>query len=58
MSLHVTMKQVEMTWAGLENIYVRRCLVYEVEGNRPRGRLKKTWSTVVDNGLEFAFEYI
>jgi len=28
-----------------------RCLAYEVEGTRPRGRPKKTWKEVVDNDL-------
>jgi len=27
--------------------WVKKCMVYEVEGSRPRGRPKKTWKEVV-----------
>jgi len=27
---------------------VKKCMKYEVEGTRPRGRLKKTWREIVE----------
>jgi len=30
-----------------DNDYVKKCMEYEVQGARPRGRPKKTWTKVV-----------
>jgi len=30
-----------------DNDWVRKCMEYEVEGARPRGRPKKTWTVIV-----------
>ena len=32
--------------------WVRKCIEYEVEGPRPRGRLKRTWSGVVEKDCQ------
>ena len=31
-----------------DNDWVKKCMEYEVEGNRPRGRPKKTWRQIVE----------
>jgi len=31
-----------------DNDWVKKCMEYEVEGARPRGRLKKTWREIVE----------
>jgi len=31
-----------------ENDWVKKCMDYEVEGVRPRGRPKNTWSEVIE----------
>ena len=35
------------------NDWVKKCMEYEVEGSRPRGRPKRTWLVVVqkDSGM-------
>jgi len=35
-----------------DNNWVKKCMVYEVEGSTPRGRLKKTWSEVVQKDCQ------
>ena len=32
--------------------WVKKCMEYEVEGSRPRGRLKKAWTEVVQNDCQ------
>jgi len=32
-----------------DNDWVKKCIEYEVEGARPRGRPKRTWREVVQN---------
>jgi len=32
--------------------WVKKCMEYEVEGSRPRGRTKRTWREVVQKGYE------
>jgi len=32
--------------------WVKKCIEYEVEGSRPRGRLKRTWREVVQNDCQ------
>jgi len=31
-----------------ENYWVKKCMKYEMEGARPRGRAKKTWRDIVE----------
>jgi len=31
-----------------DNDWVKKCMEYEVEGARPRGRTKKTWREIVE----------
>ena len=38
--LHVLRKE--------DNDWVKKCMEYEVEGTRPRGRPKKTWRQIVE----------
>ena len=35
-----------------DNDWVKRCITWEVEGIRQRGRLKKTWWDCVKNDME------
>ena len=40
-----------MVWACVakeDNDWVKKCMEYEVEGARPRGRPKKTWREIVE----------
>ena len=46
-------QQHRLTWYGRvlrkdENDWAKKCMDYEVEGVRPRGRPKKTWSEVIE----------
>ena len=42
------MKQNRLRWYGhvlrKDNDWVKKCMEYEVEGDKPRGRPKKTWT--------------
>jgi len=51
-SVDTTAKQVAMVWAcdvlrKEDTDWVKKCMEYEVEGSRPRGRPKRTWREVV-----------
>ena len=35
-----------------DNDWVKKCIEYEVEGGRPRGRRKKTWREIVDKDCQ------
>ena len=35
-----------------DNDWVKKCMEYEVEGARPRGRPKKTWREIVEKTVE------
>jgi len=35
-----------------DNDWVKKCMEYEVEGSRPRGRPKRTWSEVVQKDCQ------
>ena len=35
-----------------DNDWVKKCIEYEVEGTRPRGRPKKTWRVIVEKDCE------
>ena len=42
-----------MQWYGHvlqkeDNDWVKKCMEYEVQGARPRGRPKKTWTKIVE----------
>jgi len=46
------LQQNRLQWHGHvlrkeDNDWVKKCVVYEVEGSRPRGRSKRTWREVV-----------
>jgi len=48
------LQQNSLWWYGNvlrkeDNDWVKKCMEYEVEGARPRGRLKKIWREVVQN---------
>ena len=50
------MSNSRLCWFGLverkpEEEWVKKILTFEVEGKRLRGRLKKTWMEVINNGL-------
>jgi len=42
--MHYTEQKENTDW-------VKKCMEYEVEGSRPRGRPKRTWSEVVQKRL-------
>jgi len=35
-----------------DNDWVKKCMEYEVEGARPRGRPKKTWTEIVEKDCQ------
>jgi len=35
-----------------DNDWVKKCMEYEVEGTRPRGRPKKTWREIVEKDCQ------
>jgi len=44
-----------MVWACAvkeDNDWVKKCMEYEVEGTRPRGRPKKTWRKIVEKDYQ------
>jgi len=50
-------QQHRLTWYGHvlrkdENDWVKKCMDYEVERVRPRGRQKKTWSEVIEKDCQ------
>jgi len=51
------LQQNRFRWYGLvlrteDNYCVKKCMEYEVEGARPRGRPKKTWRVIVEKDCE------
>ena len=47
------LQQNRLQWHGHvlrkeDNDWVKKCMEYEVEGTRPRGRPKKTWREIVE----------
>jgi len=38
--------------AKRDNDWVKKCMEYEVEGARPRGRPKKTWTEIVEKDCQ------
>ena len=54
-NLGTTTKQVVMVWACCEkkyNDWVKKCMTYEVEGARQRGRPKWTWREIVQKDCQ------
>jgi len=50
-----TAKQVAIVWHVLrkeDNDWVKKCLEYEVESARPRGRPMKTWREIVEKDCQ------
>jgi len=35
-----------------DNDWVKKCMLYEVEGARPKGRPKKTWRAIVEKDCQ------
>jgi len=44
------LQQNWLCWYG--HIWVKKCMEYEVEGSRPRGRPKRTWKEVVQKDCQ------
>ena len=44
MSERLEFDDIRLRWYG--HVLVKKCIEYEVEGDRPRGRLKKTWREI------------
>jgi len=49
----LVLQQNRLRWYGRvlrkeDNDWVKKCMEYEVEGARPRGRPKKTWREIVE----------
>ena len=50
-------QQNRLQWCGHvlrkeDNDWVKKCMEYEVEGSRPRGRPKRTWREVVQKDCQ------
>jgi len=43
------LQQNRLQWYGM---WVKKCMEYEVEGARPRGRPKKTWREIVEKDCQ------
>jgi len=42
-----------MVWAcAAKSDWVKKCMAYEMEGSRPRGRPKRTWKEVVQKDCQ------
>jgi len=51
------LQQNRLRWYGHvlrkeDNDWVKKCMEYEVEGARPRGRPKKTWREIVEKDCQ------
>jgi len=56
-TLNLMIKKSRLRWVGYverkyDNNRVKRCITWEVEGIRQRGRPKKTWWDCVKNDME------
>ena len=48
----LVLQTIRLRWCGHvlrkeDDVWVKKCMEYEVEGSRPRGRPKRTWREVV-----------
>jgi len=55
------LQQNRLRWYGHvlrkeDNDWVKKCMEYEVEGVKPRGRLKKTWREIVEKDCQAHIE--
>ena len=53
----LVLQQNRLRWYGHvlqkeDNDWVKKCIEYEVEGARPRGRPKKTWRETVEKDCQ------
>jgi len=53
----LTLQQKRLRWYGHVlrkevTVWVKKCMEYEVEGSRPRGRSKRTWKEVVQKDCQ------
>jgi len=53
----LVLQQNRLRWYGHllqkeDNDWVKKCMEYEVEGARPRGRPKKTWREIVEKDCQ------
>jgi len=53
----LVLQQNRLRWYGHvlrkeDNDWVKKCMQYEVEGTRPRGRSKKTWREIVEKDCQ------
>jgi len=53
----LVLQQNSLRWYGRvlrkeDNDWVKKCMEYEVEGSRPRGRPKRIWREVVEKDCE------
>jgi len=53
-NLGTTANQAVIVWACVANtdIWMKKCMEYEVEGCRPRGKPKRTWREVVQKDCQ------
>ena len=54
--IFLVLQQNRLQWYGYvlrkeDNDWVKKCMEYEVEGARPRGRPTKTWREIVEKRL-------
>ena len=47
-----TLRWYEHVLRKEDNDQLKKCMEYEVEGARPRGRLKKTWRKIVEKDCQ------
>jgi len=53
----LVLQQIRLRWHGHvlqkeDTDWVKKCMEYEVEGSRPRGRPKRTWKEVVQKDCQ------
>jgi len=53
----LVLQQDRLQWYGHvvqkeDTDWVRKCMVYEMKGSRPRGRPKRTWTEVVQRDCQ------
>jgi len=53
----LVLQQNRLRWYGYvmrkeDNSWVKKCMEYEVEGDKPKGRPKKTWTEIVEKDCQ------